>query len=361
MTWFVEHGHAVSLIVRADATVPEGFWPAGISVVRMRPYEGRVFGRLSALDARRAIAEALARCEPDVLHVHDLSSGLGWLARISGFRPYVVTPWGSDLYRIAPSSRTAQILTRLILRRAALVTANSRNLGSTAIRAGARPHAIRPMQFGVDTDVFRPTSPDVALRDRLGLAGRRVVFAPRQIHPLYDQVAIVRAIPMLPDDLSVVMSARAAIGDTFTELVRTAEELGVTDRLVIVPQIPHDDVPAYLSIADVVVSVPHSDATAVTILEALAAGRPVVATDLPSPREWLDETWPDLLVPLGDPAAIAAAVTRALSLPPGTLQRRTVEARRVVSDRAERGENMRRMEDLYRLLARGPRQLVAAS
>ena len=188
-----------------------------------------------------------------------------------------------------------------------------------------------------------------------------MVFAPRQIHPLYDQVAIVRAIPDLPADVSVLMSARNAIPDTYAELLAVADDLGVRDRLAIVPTIPHDEMPGYLSIADVVVTVPHSDATAVTILEALGSGKPVVATSLPSPREWLDETWPDLLVPLGDPAAIAGAVRTALDLPPAEADARTAAARRLVVDRADRAQNMARMELCYRMLASRGHRLEAAS
>jgi L-malate glycosyltransferase len=358
MAWFAAAGHRVDLIVRAGAEVAPGL-ADGIGVARMRPYRGPLFGRLSALSARRVIGEVIHRLEPDVLHVHDLTTGFGWLARISGFHPYVVTPWGSDLYRIAPASTAARTLTRLTLRSADVVTVNSRHLAETAIRAGARRAAIQPVQFGVETDVYEPRPPDTALLERLGLRGRRVVLAPRQIAPLYDQAAIVRALPMLPDDVAVLMSARNAIPDTLAELTALADGLGVRERLVLVPTIPHDEMPAYLSIASAVVTVPHSDATAVTILEALAAGRPVVGSDLPSPREWLDETWPDLIVPPGAPGAIASAVRTALGLDAGTLLRRSAAARQVVVERAERSTNMARMEQLYCELAAGSRAALA--
>lgn len=350
MAWFAKRGHQVALIVRAEAAVSNGLHP-GIEVLRMRPYWGMVFGRLAALDARRAVGAAIESFDPDVLHVHDLTTGFGWLARVSGFHPYVLTPWGTDLYRYAPSTRGARLLTFLALRGADLVTVNSTNLGAAAIRLGARPETVDGVQFGIEPAAFQPVEPDPTLRTRLGLDGRRVVFAPRQIHPLYDQVSIVRALAHLPSDVVVVMSARAAIGPTLTALEAVADDLGVRDRLLIVPAIPHDEMPAYLGLAEVLVTVPQSDATAVTILESLAAGVPVVGSDLPSPREWLDSTWPDLIVPVGDPIAIAKAVSVALALEPDTLRRRTAEARTFVLERAERDESMRRMEHHYLRLA----------
>ncbi len=355
MAWFADRGHRVGLIVRAEADVVAGLHPE-IEVVRMPPYRGVLFGRVSSIDARRAVGESLRKLNPDILHVHDLTTGFGWLARVSGFHPYVLTPWGTDLYRYAPSARGARVLTWLALRGADLVTVNSRNLGAAAIRLGARPATVDGVQFGIEPAAFQPVDPDPTLRTRLGLDARRVVFAPRQIHPLYDQVSVVRALPHLPSDVVVVMSARAAIGPTLAALEGVADDLRVRDRLVIVPTIPHDEMPAYLALADVLVTVPQSDATAVTILEALAAGVPVVGSDLASPREWLDSTWPDLIVPVGDPKAIANAVATALALEPDTLRRRTAEARAFVIERAERDESMRRMERHYlRLAARAGR------
>lgn len=351
MAWLADRGHRVDLIARHDSEIADGLHP-DVTVTRMRAYRGVVMGRLSALDARRAIRDVLGRLDPDILHVHDLTTGFGWLARVSGHHPYVLTVWGSDLYRVAPASRPARILTRLALRRADLVTANSDHLAATAVRAGAREGRVRVVNFGIDPADYAPSDPDPILKRSLGLEGRRIVFAPRQIAPLYDQAAIVRALPMLPADVSVVMSARAAIATTLQALLALADDLGVRDRLVLVPAIPHDEMPRYLGIADVVVSVPHTDAAAATVLEAMAAGRPVVATDLPSPREFLAETWPDLLVPLGDPAAIAKAVGWVFGAEPATLRRRTADARRVVLERADRGEQMHQMEDAYRALVR---------
>jgi len=85
---------------------------------------------------------------------------------------------------------------------------------------------------------------------------------------------------------------------------------------VIVPEIAHDDMPDFYRLADVVVSVPESDSASVTMLEALACGRPLVATDLPAVREWLGEFEGPELVPVDDPAATAAALRRALDQPP---------------------------------------------
>ncbi|MHB8458859.1 MAG: glycosyltransferase family 4 protein [Candidatus Limnocylindrales bacterium] len=349
MDFFARRGHRVTLIARAGVTIATGLDPR-ISVQVLAPYSGSVRGRFTSIGARRSVRDALATVQPDVVHVHDLTTGLGWPMRLSGFHPYVVTTWGSDLYRTIPQTRASRLIGRLTLSAADLVTVNSAHLGAAAIRAGARRERVTEIQFGVDLDRYRPTTPDLGLKEHLGIRGRRVLFSPRHVAPLYDHASVIRALPDLPPDLILLLSARNARRDELDELLTLARACGVEERLVVVPGINHDDMAAYYAISDVVVSVPRSDATAVTLLEAMACGRPIVATDLPSPREWIDEVWRDGIVPVADPAAIAAAVGRLLELPSTMIEDRGSRAREIVASRADRERNMLRMEMLYRSL-----------
>jgi glycosyltransferase involved in cell wall biosynthesis len=341
-------GHEITLIATAEATIHPGL-DARITVARMRPYAGPVLGRLRAVDARRAIGATLRDVDPDVLHVHDLTTGFGWLARVSGFHPVVLTAWGSDLYRLMPATRASRLIGRLSLGGADLVTVNSHDLWVAAVRQGANDDRMRLVQFGVDTDRFRPGDPDEGLKARLGLAGRKVIFAPRQIARLYDQSAIVQAASELGPDIAVLMSAKAADPGYLAEILETAAANGLGDRLVVVPEIPHDDMADYYRIADVVASVPRSDATAVTILEAMACGRPIVASDLASPREWLTDIWP--VVQPGDHAGLTQAIARLFVMPEEERRSLGERARVEVLQRAERSVNMRLMESYYQTLA----------
>jgi D-inositol-3-phosphate glycosyltransferase len=224
----------------------------------------------------------------------------------------------------------------------------SRDLERVAIRSGAHPDRTRLIQFGVDTSLYRPADPSLEVRRRLGLENRRVLFAPRQIAPLYDHLSLVRAAARLQEDVVVLMSAKNAHPEYLREVETVARDLGLSDRLVIVPGIAHDDMAAVYLLADVVVSVPHSDSISVSILEAMACGRLVVATDLPSPREWLGEVSPELLVPDGDPERLGIALVRALGMTAAERDSRGLLSRRIVVERAERESNMLGMERLYR-------------
>lgn len=374
--YFVERGHAVHLIVtaeragQAEAAAAEAAADAanamsdgsfaepslrGVSIVALAPYPRSRWPLAGIVEARSAMRAAVRAVQPDVLHAQYLT-GYGWLARVSGFRPYVVTTWGSDIYLDAPASLKSRLFARLALSAAAMVTADSRDLAAGAIRFGARESAVRIVQFGVDTDRFAPGSDPAALRTRLDLGNRRVILSPRAITPLYAHDTLIRALPDLPDDVVAVFVEYNADAVTVASLRNLAAELDVSHRVRFAPAIRHQDMPDYLRLADVVVSTPRSDGTPVTVLEAMAVGTPVIATDLPSLREWLADLDPEALVPVGDGAALAAAIRAVLSRDRVAAGRTAAAARARVLERASMAANLAWVEARYEALAALPGQ-----
>jgi glycosyltransferase involved in cell wall biosynthesis len=100
-----------------------------------------------------------------------------------------------------------------------------------------------------------------------------------------------------------------------------------------------------------VVSLAASDGGPITLIEALATGCPVVATDLPAVREWASELDPAALVPVADAEATTRAITHVLSLGPAERDELARRGRAAVEERAGERANMERMELLYRELA----------
>jgi glycosyltransferase involved in cell wall biosynthesis len=349
--WFADHGHEVSLVVPADMPLESQLQPE-VSLIRLPAYGARRLKPLGYWDGRQAVRSTVAKLRPDLLHVHYLT-GYGWLAWESGIRPYAVTVWGSDVFRTLPASRKARSLGRLSLRGAALVTADSRDLAEGAIAGGARRERTRQIQFGVDMARFTPGEVDPTLRDRLGIGPGRIVFSARTLLGFYRHDVVIRALAQLPDDVQLLLSARHEDPKIRASLEALARDVGVADRVRIVDTVAHADMPGVLRLADVMVSVPETDGTPVTILETLATGTRVVASDVPSVREWLGGLNPEALVPVGDVDATGTALRRALELPGAEAARLAADGRALVAATADYDTNMRRVEADYVRLAAG--------
>jgi len=345
--FFLEQGHDVRVLVPSG--VAESITTcAGAPIIRLPPLDPRRPAMVRYVSAVRA-ARRLARWA-DVVHGHSLYP-YGWIAAAAG-RPLVVTVWGSDVYRSLHRSAKDRVGGWLTLRRAGVVTADSKDLAAAAVRGGARPARTHVVQFGVDLQAFQTGAPDRQLRSRLGLEGRRVIFSARSPTPLYRHEIAVAALPELPDDIVLLLSSHRAVPGYLEDLQAEAERRGVADRLRLVPDIEHERMPDYLRLADVVLSIPESDATPLTILEAMACGRPVVAGGLPSIREWADGLHPELLLDEPAPASVARAIRVALGLSARDVVALASRGRKVVSERADRRANMLEMVGLYRQLVR---------
>lgn len=349
---FARRGHRVHIFVPRGADA-SGL-PAGVEIEPYVDY-GRRLRPAGALRAAVSLRRRLAMVDPDVVHAHYVTR-FGWIARIADRHPIVVTAWGSDVLRASAMSPLARWMTRRTLASADLVTVVSDELGRAAVAAGAHADRVRRVQFGVDGSRFTPGPADEGLRERLGVVGRRVVLSPRWIRPIYRQETVVEAMAALPDDVVVLMTGAGADPATLRGLLGTAARLGVAERLRVLDGIEHTAMPDLYRLADVVVSVPESDAFPVTALEAMACARPLVLSDQPSAREGLAGVEASglaatRLVPVGDAGTTAAAIGALLELAPAARSAAGPALRAAALERGDETRNMDRMEAYYLALA----------
>jgi glycosyltransferase involved in cell wall biosynthesis/ribosomal protein S18 acetylase RimI-like enzyme len=118
---------------------------------------------------------------------------------------------------------------------------------------------------------------------------------------------LIEAAAMLPRDTRYRL-AIAGDGSARAELEQLAQARGVADRVVFLGF--RDDVADLLAAADAVVLPTLREGLSMSLLEAMAAGKPIITTSIGSNREVATQTEMALLVPPGDPAALADAIQR---------------------------------------------------
>ena len=351
--FFAARGHFVHLLIGTEDVVRPGL-SGQVNLHRYPRFGRRRLPFVSSMQGRRALRTALRRIRPDVLHGHYLTR-YGWQARLSGFHPLVISPWGSDLFVTPHESTRARVWARLTLRGADLVTVVSEQMRDAVLARGVRRDRIEFVHFGVDTVRLHPADPDATRLAHLGLDDRPIVFSPRAVRPIYRQDVVVDAFARLETEATLVLTARNADPETLSQVRARIASAGIGDVVRVIDDIDEEDMLALYQQSVVVVSVPESDGIPISVLEAMACARPVVASDLPGPRELLAAADPDLLVPVGDAAATATALRRVLEGSAADREVLGASLRASVVATADRKANMERMEELYLALRAGGR------
>jgi colanic acid/amylovoran biosynthesis glycosyltransferase len=212
--------------------------------------------------------------------------------------PYVVTVHGADAYTLR--GRLARRLKRLVLGRAAAVLPVSADIARTLDVAGAPV-----LRMGVDTQAIR-----AGVGERIPVDGLLLYIG---------RLADKKGVDVLIDAAARVPSARVEVigdGPDGQALVARAERLGVAHRVQFRGKLPKHDVFAALARAQAVV-IPSRvgaggdmEGTPVVLCEAMAAGVPVVASDLGGLGECIDDGVNGLLVPPGDVDGLAAMLAK---------------------------------------------------
>jgi len=282
--------------------------------------------------ARRHVRELA----PDIVHAHYLTS-YGYLAARCNRHPLVMTAWGSDLL-VTPHTRPwMRWLAGWILRRADLITGDSASLVEAARQY--RPRApVHEIHWGVDRARFAPTSWEH--KDGLHIVSLRAWEPNYQIATLIDAFALARQqLSDLPLQLHLLGG-----GSLEPALRAQVQALGLAQSVVFHGHLDDAGMAAVLARCKISVTVPASDATSVAMLESMACGLAVVASDLPANRQWID---PDLLVPVGDAQVLAQVLQRLARNDAHARQAGERNAERIVLD-GDRKVQMDRMDRLYR-------------
>jgi glycosyltransferase involved in cell wall biosynthesis len=152
-----------------------------------------------------------------------------------------------------------------------------------------------------------PSNPSANAALRAELIRNRpdyLVLTPARLHPQKGHAILLAAASLVPEATFVM----AGDGPLHAELEQQARALGVADRCVFLGYRP--DVPALLAAADLVVLPSLFEGLPVSVLEAMAAQRPVVATAIGGTDEAITDDETGLLVPAGDSTALATAIQR---------------------------------------------------
>jgi glycosyltransferase involved in cell wall biosynthesis len=211
---------------------------------------------------------------------------------------------------------------------------------------------------GVILDAFRD-DPDEArrtIRGELGIPdGAPVVVLVGNLRPVKGIDVLLNAIGSIHADFPAARVIVVGEGDERTALTELRDRLNLTDTVQLIGN--RKDVPRVLMASDIGVLSSHSEGLSNAIIEYMAAGLPVVCTDVGGNTEMVEDEVNGFVVPAGDSAAMAAALAKLLSDPE---RARTLGQRgqRRAEDMFDINRCVERTQALYRRLAGVPQTQV---
>lgn len=166
---------------------------------------------------------------------------------------------------------------------------------------------------GVDADLF--TAAGRHCRGERGLDGKHVVIGVGRLVPIKNMGLLLDALPLIRERVPTAHLLLVGEGPERRSLQERAISLGIREAVTFAGYVPLVDLPAYYRAADVFALTSTFDNSPNVILEAMAAELPVVATDVGGVRSFVETGQGGSLVPAGDAAPLAAAVSSWLESP----------------------------------------------
>jgi glycosyltransferase involved in cell wall biosynthesis len=308
---------------------PQGIVAEDVRGLGAQHYEwqaGRWPGPATLLETAR-LTDVFHRARPDLVHLHSSKAGLAGRLSLRGRLPTVFQPHGWSFYALHGAMRRAAVLWERFGARWAhviLCVSDSERQRGEAARIRANWHVV---PNGVDVEALRPGDRAEA-RERLGLEDGPLVVCVGRICAAKGQDVLVETWPRVTGRVPDARLVLVGDGED-AEKVRKA----AGDGIVFAGQ--REDAADWLAAANVVAAPSRWEGMSFAMLEAMAAARSVVITDVPGARDALGQD-SAAIVPLDDRRALAAAINVRL-LNPAIADEEGTAARL----RVERGHDLR--------------------
>lgn len=297
-------------------------------------------------------AQYLKKHEIDVVHTHDFYTNVfGMAAAVLARVPVRIASRRESAVR--PSSQ--RLVERNAYRAAHAVVANCEEVRQQLLQEGLPARKVRTIYNGLDPARVQSTQPDrkqILARLNLPEDGRFVtitanmrahVWKPEPAcykdHPTFLRAA-QRVHQQVPE-AAFIIAGEGELKEATEDLART---LGISDRTFFIGRC--QDIGALLYISEICVLSSRAEGFSNAILEYMAAGRPVVATDVGGAKEAIVHGETGYLVAAGDDKSMADHIV-SLFLDPETARRMGIQGRQVISEKFSCQRQLQTVESLY--------------
>ncbi len=314
VTSLAERG--LGMVLYSITPVEKFSYPSDVSVYSYdlfgyRRRKNRIVSAFFSLHAHMHAVSELRRIirfeKPDILHAHYVTS-YAFIAALSGFHPFVVSVWGSDIYEFPKKSPINRKAVEFVLGRADRVLSTSQVMAEETQRYLHADIGITP--FGVDTSHFRNRR--CRVNDSCSHESRIVFGTVKTLSRKYGIDTLIKAYSSMRKSAPEMEASLAIVGDgpDRKSLERLASDTGYGDEITFYGYVDNSLLPDVYSGFDVAVFLSREESFGVSVVEAMSCGIPVIASSAKGFTEVIEDGVTGIIVPSEDPDAAAAAMKK---------------------------------------------------
>ncbi len=294
-------------------------------------------GKINYLKNVSHLKRLIKKINPVIVHAHYATS-YGILGAATGFHPYIISAWGSDIFDFPRRSFIHRVMLKWNLSKSDLILSTSKIMSEEIKKYSDKEIITTP--FGIDLEKFRWIEKSESDSIRIG--------AIKSLESIYGIDVLVDAFYRVRQMRSKLKFSLYLAGDGSMrdELQRKVEEYNMQDDVKFAGRIAHDSIPAAHGHIDIFVNPSRFESFGVSVLEAEACGTPVIVSDAGGLPEVMSANVTGLLVPPGDSSSLAEAI----AVLADDLSKRISfgrNARKFVEMNFNSGKSQRQIDDIY--------------
>ena len=269
----------------------------------------RPFQLWNTAGLRRSFIQVCSEIKPALVHAGPLPD-CAFITALSGIRPLVSMSWGYDLLMDVDESRLAKWQAGYALSHSSVLLVDCQASAKKAQDFGFPLDKIVIFPWGVDLKHFS-LGEGSTLRAKLGWQDNFVILCNRSWEPRYGVDLVINAFLNAykkSSKLRLLLVGDGSQAGIFDEMIIKA---GAEDIIHRPGRISLQDLPEYYRAADLFLSASHCDGSSVSLLEAMACGKPVVVSSIPANMEWVKDEENGWVFPDGDAEILVSVLINA--------------------------------------------------
>jgi len=269
-----------------------------------KPYRNYSLPKLFYLKAIPQIRKIIKNFEPDIVHAHYATS-YGLIGALSGFHPFIISAWGSDVYEFPFKSIFHKMLLKYNLSKADIILSTSHVMAVQVKKFTNKNVSVTP--FGIDLNkFFRYNKINKAIIDET------VIGTVKTLNKIYGIDYLIRAFKIVsernPDKNLKLLIVGG--GPMENELKQLTKDLKIDHLTLFTGNVPQDKVPEYLNMLDIYVALSLQESFGVAVIEAGACELPVVVSDIGGLAEVVENGKTGYKIPPKDTMEAANAIEK---------------------------------------------------